>query len=128
MNNREAINRFHDLISWVDQCTEAIFEDRLITFSPSAVYLPINWQDYKAGFEIAVRASVFYKLRPAMLITGDAPHRSVEEIWWSSHQYNPLIYCVWIEIEQSLWATSVTTRALDGIDWNQSFKQGKAIY
>ena len=123
MNNREAIDKFYDRISWVDQCKEAYFESKLICFCPHSVYLPIDWESFDLGIKSVVRASVFYGLEPSLLITGDAPQEVVEKTWWASHQYNPLIHSQWINHKQQIWFTRFTTRALDGFNWNQSFKQ-----
>lgn len=125
---RRTINSFYDRISWADQCTEATFDSRLICVAPCCVYLPIRWQDFTESVEVVARASAVYGLQPALLITGDAPRKMVEEIWWRSHKNTPPIHVVWVEWEQELWATRLTTSALDGINWQKSFEEGKAIY
>lgn len=128
MNHQEIIDKFYNRISWANECQEETFEDRLICYCSDFVYLPAFYGDYLKDSEIIVRASKVFNREPAMLLYGDAERSMVEKIWWWSHKHDPMIDVGWHDITREIWKNRLTTQFLDGINWQESFKYGRAIY
>lgn len=131
MTDKEVIEQFYTQISWKDKCQEIQYGNRTFIKSEVSIKVPTYYEEYGDGVDLAVAIASEFRLKPYLLLWGNATQAIVENIWQDSHRKMPdQVYTHWVPPyeDQAWWSNELTVRALEGIDWQRSLEQRKPVW